>query len=253
MTGRPVVVGFNATQEAADGLALAEVLARLTGAEIVIARVLRDMIERAGHSLPEQREVRRRVAETREAVVAALPEEAADADIIPLLDTSLARGLHAFAKAQGAAFLVVGSSHRQGLGRRLLGGSAQQVIDGAHCPVAVASPGFRELDPRVISVAYDGKAHSRDALDLAASLAAAGDLPLRVVTAGRDVPDVSVPGEQVLLTGDPANALVAETARTGLLVMGSHGRDALRRALLGSVSAHVVQSARCPIVICPGG
>ena len=116
MTGHPLVAAYNATEEAADGLALAELLARLTGADLLIARVLRDMIERPGHDRREQRDVRRRMIETRQAVLAAIPAEA-DADVVPLLDANLAKSLHAFARAHDAAFLVVGSSHRHGLGQ----------------------------------------------------------------------------------------------------------------------------------------
>ncbi|HSD76926.1 MAG TPA: universal stress protein [Solirubrobacteraceae bacterium] len=262
MAGHPVVVAYNATEEAADGLALADLLVHLTDAELVIARVLRDMIERPSHGRPDQREIRRQVMETRRAVVAAVPDEA-DADIVPLLDPSLARSLHDLAESEDAAYLVVGSTHLRGLGRRLLGGSAQLVIDGAHCPVAVASPGFRsvrEVAPAVVSIAYDGKPHSRDALGVAASLAAAARATLRVVTAGGDVPD-DLPGvrlppaeiERVALIGEARRALVGETANTGMLVMGSHGRGPVRRALLGSVSAHVVHHAHCPVVVCPPG
>jgi nucleotide-binding universal stress UspA family protein len=257
MATYPVVAAFNATEEATDGLALADLLVRLTDGELVIARVLRTMIEHPSPGPLAQLEIRRRIMEARRAVVAAVPADA-DADIVPLLDTNLARSLHEFAEAQAAAFLVVGSTHRHGLGRRLLGGTAQLVIDGAGCPVAVAPPGYRivgELTPPVVSVAFDGKPHSRDALALAASLARAARTPLRVVTVG-DVPDVSlrsVPIEHVRLTGDAGRALVRETSNTGLLVLGSHGRGPVRRALLGSVSARVVRGARCPVIVCPPG
>jgi nucleotide-binding universal stress UspA family protein len=255
MAQYPVVAAYNATDEATDGLALADLLVRLTDAELVVARVLRDMVEPPSPGRLAQLEIRRRIMDARRAVVAAIPGEA-DADIVPLLDTNLARSLHEFADAQAAAFLVVGSTHRHGLGRRLLGGSAQLVIDGAGCPVAVAPPGYRfvgELTPPVVSVAYDGRPHSRDALELAASLATAARVPLRVVTVG-EVPDVilpPVPVERVRLTGDAGRALVGESSRTGMLVLGSHGRGPFRRALLGSVSAHVVRDARCPVIVCP--
>ena len=34
-----------------------------------------------------------------------------------------------------------------------------------------------------------------------------------------------------------------------LVVVGSRGRGAIRRALMGSVSSHVVHSAPCPVVV----
>jgi len=57
--------------------------------------------------------------------------------------------------------------------------------------------------------------------------------------------------EKVVLTGDPATTLcelaVARDAQA--IVMGSRGRGGLKRALLGSVSDHVVRNAPCPVVI----
>jgi nucleotide-binding universal stress UspA family protein len=119
MADHPVVAAFNATEEAADGLALAELLVRLTGSELLVARVLRDMVERPSPGRLAQLEVRRRVVDARRTVVAAIPDHA-DADIVPLLDPNLATALHELADAQDASYLVVGSSHLHGLGRRLL-------------------------------------------------------------------------------------------------------------------------------------
>ena len=65
---------------------------------------------------------------------------------------------------------------------------------------------------------------------------------------------LGVPAERVereLLRGDPGVALAGETPELGLLVMGSRCRGALRRALLGSVSTHVLRHAHCPVVVCP--
>jgi nucleotide-binding universal stress UspA family protein len=255
-----VVVAHNASEEAADGLALAELIIRLTDADLVIARVLRDMVDRAVQDPSDQRRIRRHVIETRRAVVAALPQET-DPDVVALPSAKLARSLHAFAEAEDATFLIVGSSHRHGLGRRLLGGSAELIVDGAPCPVAVAPPGYHARHagvPSVVSVGYDGRPHSRPALHVAESLAQAARATLRVLTAGHEVPE-ELPGvllpparvERVRLDGDAGRAPVAETAAAGLLVLGSRGLGPVRRTLLGSVSAHVLTRAHCPVIVCP--
>ena len=49
--------------------------------------------------------------------------------------------------------------------------------------------------------------------------------------------------EQRLVEGDAGEALVAESEKAELVVVGSHGRSGLRAALLGSVSRHVVDHA----------
>ena len=55
----------------------------------------------------------------------------------------------------------------------------------------------------------------------------------------------------VLLTG-PATGEIVRFARDGgfdLVVMGTHGRSGLARALLGSVAEHVVREASCPVLV----
>lgn len=52
----------------------------------------------------------------------------------------------------------------------------------------------------------------------------------------------------------PADAIVGEARGTDLIVMATHGRGGLERAVLGSVAQHVVQNTRVPIfLVRPGG
>jgi nucleotide-binding universal stress UspA family protein len=57
--------------------------------------------------------------------------------------------------------------------------------------------------------------------------------------------------ETVTTFGRPAGAIVEEAARfrADLVIMGSRGRGPVRSALLGSVSAEVVDRAPCPVLI----
>jgi nucleotide-binding universal stress UspA family protein len=56
-----------------------------------------------------------------------------------------------------------------------------------------------------------------------------------------------------LLTGDPAAAIVtyARDMAIDLIVIGTHGRTGVSRALLGSVAEHVVRTAPCPVLTVP--
>ena len=52
-------------------------------------------------------------------------------------------------------------------------------------------------------------------------------------------------------TGDPGDQIVsaAEAERVDMVVVGSHGRGAVGRLFLGSVSEHVVRNASCPVLV----
>lgn len=53
----------------------------------------------------------------------------------------------------------------------------------------------------------------------------------------------------VVLSGDPGAALVEEAARHDLVVVGSRGRGAAARVLLGSVSDRVVHLSPKPVLV----
>jgi nucleotide-binding universal stress UspA family protein len=57
----------------------------------------------------------------------------------------------------------------------------------------------------------------------------------------------------LLVQGATAETIVREADRLNadLIVLGSHGHGAIRRALLGSVSEHVLHHARRPLLILP--
>ena len=52
-------------------------------------------------------------------------------------------------------------------------------------------------------------------------------------------------------TGEPGLAIIdaAKELDVDVIVIGSRGRGAIRRALLGSVSSHVVHNAPCPVLV----
>lgn len=57
--------------------------------------------------------------------------------------------------------------------------------------------------------------------------------------------------EHVLLTGSAGQEIcaLAESLPASVIVLGTRGHGGLRRAVLGSVSDHVVRNAPCPVVI----
>ena len=57
--------------------------------------------------------------------------------------------------------------------------------------------------------------------------------------------------ERLVLVGHPGRELcrLAEASGADAILVGSRGRGGIKRALLGSVSDHVVRNAPCPVVV----
>lgn len=108
------------------------------------------------------------------------------------------------------------------------------LVISAAAPVLIA-PG-EALAPQAIAgyVAQEEEFHKQVAEQAAARLREAG-----LVARG------------VLKRGDP-RVVLEETARSeqaDLVVVGSHGRSGIKKLLLGSVAAHVVTHAPCPVLV----
>ena len=58
--------------------------------------------------------------------------------------------------------------------------------------------------------------------------------------------------ERFVLRGSagPALCQLASTLPATVIILGTRGRGGVRRAVLGSVSDHVVRRAACPVVVC---
>jgi nucleotide-binding universal stress UspA family protein len=57
--------------------------------------------------------------------------------------------------------------------------------------------------------------------------------------------------EAILQAGDPRDELprLAQESQACALVVGSHGKGAIRRALMGSCSSHLVTHCQVPVVV----
>jgi len=180
---------------------------------------------------------------------------------------------------------VVGSGRSGSQHRLFVGSTAERLLAGSVCPVAVAPAGMTPPPGALgrIGVAYVDTPDGRAALRTAAGLARRTGTPLRLYTVvaegsgvlpflvGQDaehafldtaretyeqslqkaagsVPDVDVDWQ--ILTGSVVDALT-ELDDVDVLFCGSRGYGPARRVLLGGVSTRLVRNARRPVVIVP--
>jgi nucleotide-binding universal stress UspA family protein len=285
---RPVLVGIDGTASGLEALALGSAFAVLTGSPLLLGAVhgFQGGAFAGGLLFPPASEAERWLEEAAGTLGGFIPSSSA-----AILSTSPAHGLTELAELYGASMIVLGSSRHGAIGRVLAGSIAKHVAHGAPCPVAIAPHDWRTQPPEVpltFGAGLSDAPESRDALALAARFADWGHAPLKVFTAVhvpppahpmfaatgtsyeawrrscRDAGDraaheavaavaPAMTPEIVVLEGDPLECLERASHDLDVLVVGSRRFGPVRRALLGSVSAPLIERAACPVVIVPRG
>jgi nucleotide-binding universal stress UspA family protein len=284
----PLIVGVDGSERSRDALALAVQLAE-PGQRVVLAHVhpygqLSDLLSGGDYE--------RLVREVAESTLSATQETlhpGTERAMQLVSNRSPAAGLHDLAAEKDAALIVVGSSHRSGLGRVFAGSVAESVLAGSPVPGAIAPRGLAGSEDgiRIVGCGFDGSPEAYEALGWAADIARPRRARLEVLavqprlafagvsSAGafgyqsaddtlrqtlekqmRDAiaslgPGVDVSGR--LVDGDPSTALVDASKELDLLTLGSRGYGPIRTLLLGSVSRTVVREGACSVVVLPRG
>ncbi|GGM56931.1 universal stress protein [Longimycelium tulufanense] len=189
--------------------------------------------------------------------------------------------------SEEADLVVVGRSGITGAARALLGSTSAELVRHATGPTVVVRGEAEHQGPETggqVVVGADGSRVSSGAIGFAFDFAsrhghelvavhAWADLPLdalapvrvwdfnweEVRSEARELLSESLAGWQerypdvplhrVVTTERPVDALLERADGAALLVVGSHGRGAVRRALLGSVSHAVLNRATCPVAV----
>lgn len=191
---RTIVVGYDGTDHGDDALALGRLLARIAGAELVVACAYPDDPLGESAAALEVAQGMREDAEGKLARARAWIDGDGGGGGVSLravAGASPAHVLHDLAEQSGALAIVIGASHHGRAVRMLAGSTPDAVLDHAPCPVAVAPEGYRDVvrgvgaagGVRQVAIAYDGSAEARHALDVAAAFAGGAGARLRVVTA----------------------------------------------------------------------
>ena len=284
--GRLIVAGCDASERSHDAVALAELLARLRRADLLLATAYQP-------DYPMAPDFSRRAAERRrdaDALLAAAQERVATVPVSAraLPSRSPARALHELAEASAAEAVVVGSTHRGHIGRVLPGSTGRALLRESPCAVAVAPRGYSVHPGHLgtVGVAYDLTSDSDAALAYAVAITSAAGASLRLVTVeephtrhyadarAEAVSEASHASRHDLLrhelmelsrelppelradarvrTGLPGPQLVKEADEgIDLLVLGSRSYGPIGRALAGSVSTIVASGASCPVLVVP--
>ncbi|MEV4348855.1 universal stress protein [Actinoplanes sp. NPDC049596] len=274
MTG-PVVTGYDGGP--AGALTLASWAAQTLGVQLIVA-----VVHPAPAALGSGRVDAEWVADRHRAANrvldsarAALEGTTAEVDYRLVASSSAAHGLHDLAEQEAASLLVVGSG----------GSTADRLLAGTVCPVAVAPAGLTGPLGKLgrVGVAYVDTPDGRRALEEGARLARGTGAELRLYTVVAEA-DASLP----FLIGDDAERAFLDTARetyevslsraaestpdvrvdwriesgdvveklaslteVDVLFCGSRGYGPARRVLLGGVSTRLIRRAHLPIVVVP--
>jgi len=185
-------------------------------------------------------------------------------------------------RSEDAELIVVGTDGRGALTRSLLGSVSSGLVRHAGCPVAVIREGETQMPHPAnapVLVGVDGSSASELATEIAFDEASRRHVGLIALHAWSNKELVDVPGvnwpavkadeerpmsealagwqerypdvtvNKLLVCDKPARAIVEASQSAQLVVLGRHGRNALTRTFLGSVSNAVVQSVRVPVIV----
>jgi nucleotide-binding universal stress UspA family protein len=277
----PVLAAFDPVTRDVAPVRFAAAVAGYTGASLTVASVFAsdELVDRpaAGQLAEEPVEERTDVLE---AAVRELRDAGVAADALELGATSAPRGLSLAAENIGAAHVVVGSTARAGPERVEAGSTAERLLSGAPCAVAVVPVGWSgPRVPAVVGAGFVDTADGRDALHGAHALADRSGARLRVLCAVQprawmlrapeefdgvaeelrtEVETAAQSAAGTLLgaavdvdvdVAEPDDMLVRASAELDVLVCGSRGYGPRPAALLGGVGRRLVAAAACPVVV----
>lgn len=138
MSPGPVLVGLDPARGDNAPLFLGAALARITGAPLMaVAAYRHDPITTGVRAGMAQQELRNDALAMLEALTCGT-----DAELLVIGGSSPSQVLHDAAVRLDATLVVVGSTATSPLGRLAPGTTAERLLQGAPCPVAVARPGL---------------------------------------------------------------------------------------------------------------
>jgi len=284
---RGIVVGVDDSSESIAAVRTAAVIARRRRIPLHVVRVIPPVASyhiTPGVEFSELNAARTRFSiqesELRGIISTLSP---ADTWTVEVTTGTAAPGIIKVAEAHCAELIILGR-HPHGLTDRIFGAETTlQVMRLASVPVLAVSTELKTVRTVVVAVDFS-MASLAAAKQSIAILGGSGTLFLAVVTPAPEVQPggFALPADERLSTDlassfrrfigalqAPTGTLVEPCVLTGrtvpcvteyaervgadLIATGSHARSTLQRLLLGSVSAGLVRSATCPVLVAPPG
>jgi nucleotide-binding universal stress UspA family protein len=285
-----IIVAVDESPGSGDAIALASRLAGIAGAQLMLVNVFPyDAHPSRGANRAFADYMRRDSEELLERLRSAHGDETVE--VRAIANPSPAHGLHELVEREGAGLIVVGSTHTGRAGRVLPGSTAERLLHGSPCPVAVAPKGYAQRADdalAVIGCGYDGSASAGHTLVSARHLAAAAGARLRVIRVfaplAYDLPPGSIAlgggmasyndtlhdraageldtavaelasneVEADFSVGDATEVLVEASEQVDLLLVGSRGYGPMRSVVVGGVAGRLTRDAACPVMVLPRG
>jgi nucleotide-binding universal stress UspA family protein len=282
-----IIVGVDRSEGSKDAIALASSLAAITGGELMLVNVF-PYDTHPSRAL--SREFENLLRADSQELLERLHRDLGDdtVGVRAVANPSPAHGLHDLAEREDASLIVVGSTHTGRAGRVLPGSTAERLLHGSPCPVAVTPKGYTQRsgdEPGIIGCGFDGSESAHHALRAAHRIAAATGARLRLICAFKpltsEAPLKGVPmggisyndrlkeraseeldaavakldaeprAEKFFAVGDPAEILAEASEQLDLLLVGSRGYGPMHSVLVGGVAGRVVREAACPVIVLP--
>jgi nucleotide-binding universal stress UspA family protein len=285
---KPILVGYCPRSTDRTPVRFAAAAAAFTGAPLIVGSVHAGPDLRHHHT---EEELAGDAGEVLDDLRRELEPDHVRVEYRALPGTSPPSALHRAAEDLGAGLLVVGSTDRGRVGQTVVGSTAERLMHGAPCPIAVVPHQWETgTGLKTLGVAYADTPEGRMALDDGVALARRAGAQLRVLAAvkphhfGRQaggmpgaeettydqtgldantairrvLDEATADGGAVNIdldvsAQDAADFLIAASERLDLLICGSRGYGPQRAVLLGGVTRRVTAEARCPVILLARG
>ena len=180
---KPIIVGYDAATSDRAPVNFGVAAARFTRAPLILASVSAAAGDRPDAGQHDE-DLVLDASSALEDARSELEREGIAVECRELAGTTASRALHEASEAEDAGLLVVGSTRQGPVGRVLPGSTAERLMHGAPCPIAIVPPGWEAGGGlRTIGVAYVDSDEGREALRGAHALARRAGAVLRVLTA----------------------------------------------------------------------